>query len=174
MESEPPRDPEKGEIACSGEESDTRPPSTKNSDLPTDSMVTVRLSDASTTISLSESDEDDATVKISADEVVVAEPPPVEDPEEDATLNTDLPTLDDSAKVPMWRRKSSVSTVSLQEDESTATIRSRSDSSGTLSSHNSAQVDWDELEKSEEQAPRDEGSDEVNGVVTRSGQSLEY
>lgn len=39
--------------------------------------------------------------------------------------------------------------------------RSRSNSSGTLSSNESAQVDWDELDKSEEQAPRDEGSDEV-------------
>ena len=38
------------------------------------------------------------------------------------------------------------------------TIRSRSDSS---TSGGSAQVDWEELEKSEEQAPRDEGSDEV-------------
>ena len=47
-------------------------------------------------------------------------------------------------------------------DESTITLRSRSDSSGTFSSSDgSAQVDWDELEKEEDQAPRDEGSDEV-------------
>ena len=44
------------------------------------------------------------------------------------------------------------------------TFRSRSDSSGTLSSTGSAQVDWDELERSEEQAPRDEGSDEVKST----------
>ena len=40
-------------------------------------------------------------------------------------------------------------------------FRSRSNSSGTLSSVGSAHVDWDELDKSEEQAPRDECSDEV-------------
>ena len=42
-----------------------------------------------------------------------------------------------------------------------STIRSRSDSSGSGAS---AQVDWEELEKSEEQAPRDEGSDEVSNL----------
>lgn len=40
-------------------------------------------------------------------------------------------------------------------------FRSRSNSSGTSSSVASAHVDWDELDKSEEQAPRDECSDEV-------------
>lgn len=40
-------------------------------------------------------------------------------------------------------------------------IRSRSDSTGTFSSIGSVHVDWDELDKSEEQAPRDEGSGEV-------------
>lgn len=46
-------------------------------------------------------------------------------------------------------------------DAAARTIRSRSDSSGTYSSMGSAHVDWDELDKSEEQAPRGEGSDEV-------------
>ena len=45
-------------------------------------------------------------------------------------------------------------------------VRSRSDSSGSsLSSNGSAQVDWDQLEKSEEQAPRDEGSDESTAFL---------
>lgn len=45
-------------------------------------------------------------------------------------------------------------------------VRSRSDSSGsTPSSNGSAQVDWDELEKSEERAPRDEGSDESTAFL---------
>lgn len=49
---------------------------------------------------------------------------------------------------------------------SMASIRSRSDSSGsTLSSNGSVQVDWEELEKSEEQAPRDEGSDESTAFL---------
>ena len=63
-------------------------------------------------------------------------------------------------------RDSSMSIASYQEEDSLAsassTVRSRSDSSATQSSSGSAQVDWDELEKSEEQAPRDEGSDEVH------------
>ena len=53
-----------------------------------------------------------------------------------------------------------------EEKESASTIRSRSNSSTTASSSNSTHVDWDELERSEEQAPRDEGSDEVRSVHT--------
>ena len=57
-------------------------------------------------------------------------------------------------------------------DSMLTTFRSRSNSSGTLSSSGSAHVDWDELDKSEEQAPRDEGSDEVYLIQTyRSCQS---
>ena len=67
--------------------------------------------------------------------------------------------------MPTEHRHSTASTISVQDGERIAstisTVRSRSDSSGTFSSTESAQVDWDELEKSEEQAPRDEGSDEV-------------
>ena len=49
---------------------------------------------------------------------------------------------------------------------SMTSVRSRSDSSGsTPSSNGSAQVDWDELEKSEEQAPRDERSDESTAFL---------
>ena len=63
------------------------------------------------------------------------------------------------------QRESSATTVSFVEcgssDATSITIRSRSDSSGTFSSIGSAHVDWEELDKSEEQAPRDEGSDEV-------------
>ena len=62
-------------------------------------------------------------------------------------------------------RESTASMASFVEEEpsmsTSSTVRSRSDSSGTFSSAGSAQVDWDELERSEEQAPRDEGSDEV-------------
>ena len=62
-------------------------------------------------------------------------------------------------------RESKVSMLSAVEegrsDAASSTIRSRSDSSGTYSSVGSVQFDWDELDKSEEQAPRDEGSDEV-------------
>lgn len=37
----------------------------------------------------------------------------------------------------------------------------RRDSLSTISSEGSTRVDWEELEKTEEQEPRDEGSDEV-------------
>ena len=72
-------------------------------------------------------------------------------------------------------RESMVSMLSAVEegksDASSSTIRSRSDSSGTYSSIGSVQFDWDELDKSEEQAPRDEGSDEV---IASEGISLVY
>lgn len=49
---------------------------------------------------------------------------------------------------------------------SMTSVHSRSDSSSsTRSSNGSAQVDWDQLEKSEEQAPRDEGSDESTAFL---------
>lgn len=50
------------------------------------------------------------------------------------------------------------------EGASASTVRSRSNSSTTASSSNSTPVDWDELERSEEQEPRDEGSDEVRST----------
>lgn len=62
-------------------------------------------------------------------------------------------------------RQSIVSMLSAVDEGSSDTtslsLRSRSDSSGTFSSLDSANVDWLELEKKEEEAPRDEASDEV-------------
>ena len=62
-------------------------------------------------------------------------------------------------------RESIVSMLSAADEGSSDTtslsLRSRSDSSGTFSSLDSANVDWLELEKKEEEAPRDEASDEV-------------
>ncbi|KAL9599420.1 MAG: hypothetical protein Q9219_003857 [cf. Caloplaca sp. 3 TL-2023] len=43
--------------------------------------------------------------------------------------------------------------------------RSRSDSSSTRSSASSSHVDWEQLDKSEEAAPRDEGSDESTAFL---------
>lgn len=63
------------------------------------------------------------------------------------------------------RRQSILSMLSAVDeansDATSLSIRSRSDSSGTSSSLSSANVDWLELEKKEEEAPRDEASDEV-------------
>ena len=62
-------------------------------------------------------------------------------------------------------RESTISMASTMEEDRSlppcGSPRSRSNTSGSFSSNGSAQVDWDELERSEEQAPRDEGSDEV-------------
>ena len=52
-------------------------------------------------------------------------------------------------------------------DTASISVRSRSDSSGTFSSLGSANVDWTELEKKEEEAPRDETSDEVGFTSSR-------
>lgn len=67
-------------------------------------------------------------------------------------------------------RQSTVSMLSAVDESNSDTasisVRSRSDSSGTFSSLGSANVDWIELEKKEEEAPRDETSDEV-GFIRR-------
>ncbi len=83
--------------------------------------------------------------------------------EEDLAVSDDIPLSDEN----MQLRPPSGSAESFEEgDESTITLRSRSESSGSFSSSNgSAQVDWDELEKEEVQAPRDEGSDEVDTLI---------
>ena len=65
-------------------------------------------------------------------------------------------------------RQSTMSMLSVVDESNSDTtsisVRSRSDSSGTFSSLGSANVDWIELEKKEEEAPRDETSDEVGFV----------
>ena len=84
--------------------------------------------------------------------------------EEEQVIASEVPLPDEDMHI----GHSSVSGESFEEgDESTITLRSRSSSSGTISSSDgSAQVDWDELEKEEVEAPRDEGSDEV-GMLPR-------
>ena len=150
-------------VACS----ETRPDTPQNRQpLPTDSMVTVRLSDPKTL----DQEESRTPTKLTHSSVRksirFSHPPVIEDSacksEDDEAIMTEdyeeqyelahneTPT---AASFGISDRASFVSIPS--------TIRSRSDSSGTLSSNGSAQVDWDELDKSEEQAPRDQGSDEV-------------
>lgn len=162
---------ESTDAACRGG-SDNRhcTESTKNSALPTDSMVTVRLSKSSL---------DSTPDPLPKEDIECLETlPDIESTargesakQDESAINDDeeIVVLEDKAVEPyMEHRESITSMSSIQEEETLAseqsTIRSRSDSSGTLSSNGSAQVDWDELEKSEEQAPRDEGSDEV-GVL---------
>ena len=157
-----------GEIA-SGVQSDIRhhSASTVHGPLPTDSMVTVTLSDSPVASTLETSSHDHTKMK----PVAHGHELPVS-PGQYATLPEDsVPTADEDAVIfekdtNGISRQSTISMAGGVEHErsvsASSTIRSRSDSSGTLSSTGSAQVDWDELEKSEEQAPRDEGSDEVD------------
>lgn len=66
-------------------------------------------------------------------------------------------------------RDSTVSSISNAEEQQVITRlsdpSSESRSRGSFSSTNSAQFDWDELDKSEEQVPRDEESDEVRSLL---------
>ena len=149
------------------DERDTRIQPAKNRPMPTDSMVTVRLSDTSGVRSLRISMSEDAPLPKSVGDSVEASRPRARG-DSNATIEIDGQDVNEIADVvPLSEqyRESIMSVTSIQEEETLAsagsTIRSRSDSSGTLSSNGSAQVDWDELEKSEEQAPRDGGSDEV-------------
>ncbi|KAL8702718.1 MAG: hypothetical protein Q9201_004118 [Fulgogasparrea decipioides] len=65
-------------------------------------------------------------------------------------------------------RMSTTSMPSIAEGGSvqeTRSFRSRSNSSGTLSSNGSTHVDWEELDRNEESAPRDGGSDESTAFL---------
>ena len=152
-------------VAGSGDESDTRHASTKNSALPTESMDNVSLSEVPLTPVATHSDEDDdtATVLDEKDATLTERVPSIRT--DDGVLSDPDSPEDVSEPDMLEHRQSSASTASIREDASLSTTRSRSDSSGTLSSTHSVQVDWVELDRSEEQAPRDEASDEVSTHV---------
>ena len=157
-------------IVASGAQSHSRHPSTSTicGPLPTDSMGTVRLSDPPVVPALEESLPPNSHVIPLESQVLEGQQGAKfmrtdnrsEDSENALFFEDDI---DDTEKQLV---KSMAGTVG--EDQSIrtfSTIRSRSDTSGSFSSNGSAQVDWDELEKSEEQAPRDEGSDEVRPLA---------
>ncbi|KAL6715151.1 hypothetical protein ACLMJK_007415 [Lecanora helva] len=136
--------------------------------LPTDSMVTVRLSDPPVA-SLDQPSSRRGSHVTSVDTQVLEAPEETNIMRRLTALGTeeDGVILDDvSVGI---RRESTISMASIPEEEesirTSGTMRSRSDTSGSFSSDGSAQVDWDELEKSEEQAPRDEGSDESTAFL---------
>ena len=153
---------------ASGGQSDFRHHSafTDDGPLPTDSMVTVRLSD-SPVASISGTPSHDST---EAEPLAHEHEAPESSKRDRILLDDGVPTDEDAVvleedtkNLSRGSMASILSSVDHERSVSTSgTIRSRSDSSGTLSSTGSAQVDWDELEKSEEQAPRDEGSDEAS------------
>lgn len=140
-----------------------------------DSMVTVRLSDPKSSIA-----EDLSTGHELVEEEALEEFPKMDVEYCTARRSNNVlyehqaPMLLEEAKVlhsirrdslASTQRESTMSVLSAVEegsfDAASSTIRSRSDSSGTYSSIGSAHVDWDELDRSEEKAPRDEGSDKV-------------
>ena len=129
----------------------------------TNSMVTVRLSDATISPSM---------IEAFAQEEAAAEEPFYNDEsaaeELESAIDRNRNSVSFSEDLNFMEKSYRASTASVPSilDEgnlgsTSGTFRSRSDSSGTFSSAGSAHVDWEELEKSEEQAPRDEGSDEV-------------
>ncbi|KAL9037578.1 MAG: hypothetical protein Q9214_005638, partial [Letrouitia sp. 1 TL-2023] len=143
----------------------------------TDSMVTIRLSNspitptADSTIDVSlvdpslQGNNDQAADQksINTSEGQVAPEAPGQNNDDSDTLVAD--------EVKLFQRSHRMSTVSLpsikeeeKEEEGSnqdsKSLRSRSDSSSTRSSAVSAFVDWEELDKTEESVPRDEGSDE--------------
>ena len=160
---------------ASGGQSDIRhhSASTVDGPLPTDSMVTVELSDSPVAAMLERSSYDNIEAHNDTEEhsLGVDRSHAEAQEQEDSTLVDQRSSIDDENVIIFEDdpkelfRKSTASMAGIVEDRGSlsaaGTIRSRSDSSGTLSSTESAQVDWDELERSEEQAPRDEGSDEV-------------
>lgn len=140
--------------------------------LSTDSMVTIRLSDTifmpdvdaptceqlyqgPNDVDLLKNDEKRSSPQV--DDIAV-------DTEQDEIALEELNQMPKAFRNSRASVKSDGENIAL--DSMLATFRSRSNSSGTLSSSDSAHVDWDELDKSEEQAPRDEGSDEVYLIQT--------
>lgn len=135
----------------------------------TDSMVTIRLSDStigSTTFGVTP----ELAIENSAgDEISISKQEPELLETEGRMISLDkadsrkyLGELKEASQ----RSRESTIFPSIIEEELDSTLasqhfRSRSNSSCTLSSAASAHVDWDQLDKSEEQAPRNEGSDEV-------------
>ena len=141
--------------------------------LPTDSMVTVRLSDPLIVPSSAISPENQISVAALAQflpESRGQDPILQEDTSDAFEINHTAPgqgsLLQDDNGTDRDENAVAIGDEYQESTVSMTSVRSRSDSSGsTLSSNGSAQVDWDELEKSEEQAPRDEGSDESTAFL---------
>ncbi|CAF9930472.1 hypothetical protein IMSHALPRED_008186 [Imshaugia aleurites] len=141
--------------------------------LPTDSMVTVRLSDPLIVPSSAISPENQISVAALAQFLPESrghDPILQEDTSDAFEINHTAPgqgsLLQDDNGTDRDENAVAIGDEYQESTVSMTSVRSRSDSSGsTLSSNGSAQVDWDELEKSEEQAPRDEGSDESTAFL---------
>ncbi|KAI4102829.1 MAG: hypothetical protein L6R37_004162 [Teloschistes peruensis] len=143
----------------------------------TDSMVTIRLSD-STIMPLEDCAIEDSPIDSHPGEATgygSNEPREESNSTHDSRIypgmvNGEAQVLEEEVKLfQRSHRMSTISMPSIAEEgdhvQDSRSFRSRSNSSGTLSSNGSTHVDWDELDKSEESAPRDEGSDEENNAL---------
>lgn len=152
---------EDNEVVTSSVEAPVRSPRTHvdSSPLPTDSMVTVPLSEAGTA-----PDEDEPRDSVLRPEIVVDERRDSSRPSSSeilkafgrrssSPLSIEIPT-GDSPTV-------SVDNNDIPETPETA-ISSRRGSGG---SGKSQQVDWEELERKEEQEPEGEGQDQVSSMA---------
>ena len=144
-------------------ESETRADITSPSTI---SMVTVRLSDAEPLPSIVEQEPHDdngpptGRTGRSVEENDVAQlPKSAADLDEAQTLGDN--GVDRSRRTSMVSANSDEHGVEATSDVGPSSDRSRRGSSSTSSSEGSTRVDWEGLEKTEEQEPRDEGSDEV-------------
>lgn len=169
------------ENAISSHKADGPVESTVRNQHSTGSMVTIRLSDPvvpsdtdgsrpSSTVEVDALEEFPKMVDLNnskaveSNSVLYEHQAPMQ--EEEATIAQSI----HQESVTPSQREFTVTTLSAIEDGTSDTttpmsIRSRSDSTGTFSSIGSAHVDWDELDRSEEQAPRDEGSDESTAFL---------
>ena len=127
--------------------------------LPTDSMVTVPLSETDGAHG-AEGDED-AVATLQQPEIIVEEKRLSSRPTSAEIMQAirERDSQDGSVHTPSINSP----TISLPDEETPQTPRSgersRSDSNG---SNHSAHVDWAELEKKEEQEPQEEGQDDVS------------
>jgi hypothetical protein len=124
---------------------------TDSDPVPTDSMVTIRLSDNQSA---------GAQEKFSIDTAIANNEKVIE-----------VDTWDPSATTSPVA-ESCQSPVETLCSGSPSTPRSRSNSNASGSPTTSTSVDWEGLEKTEEQEPRDEGTDDVNHLLSSPRPSL--
>ncbi|KAI9811080.1 MAG: hypothetical protein M1827_005662 [Pycnora praestabilis] len=144
-----------------------------NKSLSTDSLITVRLSTIDKSVPLSDSPSDTypafhASTEVDNSTMTYAL--------QDGTILGTSTACKDSKKLEvdqeaLFERDTAIMQITEEALEEPSygspnnSNRSRSNSSGTSLSDGSTHVDWDELEKSEEQEPRDEGSDESTAFL---------
>lgn len=121
--------------------------------LPTDSMVTVPLSPT------------ESSNPVQSLDAIAAKPEITVNKTRDSRIGAAAPSLDEAVMEKTEEKKNDTPEDSAQKPRSrTSTIvRSRSGSSGSADS--GGKVDWEELDKKEEQIEQDAGSDEVSSSL---------